>query len=233
MSRTRVIVLRAVATISIALTGAAQVEAADPALSYADLPRYRAALTGRPPSPEVRVGFHSLWQEPAAFRDRPIIVEGRVEKRYHQAATGEFPATTQLWIVEPQGNPFCTVFPAASQGDPSPGQTVRFVGTFLELIRYHGSGADRRAPLIVGPEPPSVIETKVAFDRPLDWAVGAVTGIFVALILLSRHMRRPRPHYPAIGPPPEFVSSEDVGATEPDGDDSGQNGVWKQGYVGE
>jgi hypothetical protein len=212
--------------------GAAVGEAQEPALSYADLPRYRAALRGRPSSPAVRADFRSLWQEPGTFRDRPIIVEGRVEKRYHSAAAGDFPATTQLWIVDAHGNPFCTVFPATGNEVVPLGKTVRFIGTFLELIRYHGSEAVRRAPLIVGPQSPSVIENNVTFDRSLDWAVGGIAGMFVALILLSRHMRQPRRNYPAIGPPPEFVSSENVGATERDGDDSGQNGVWEQGHVG-
>jgi hypothetical protein len=157
-------------------------------LSLADLTEYRAALSGNPTAagaqaadPPVRVEFRSLWDQPDTFRGRRVIVQGRVERIFRQAAVGSFPPLAEVWITSPAGDPFCVVFPQqelttaidkqvdADRGDktthngtrpdktpltPDAGRTVRFTGTFLKMVSYAASDGKRLAPLIVGARPP-------------------------------------------------------------------------------
>lgn len=148
-------------------------------LTLADLAEYQMALAGKPianaakpgDSP-IQVSFKELWEETDGIRGRRVRVEGRVERIFHQGPVGSFPALAEVWITSPAGDPFCLVTP--QENDPSKmfamssrypgssiirsvpelGQSVRFTGTFLKMVRYAASDGARLAPLIVGDQPP-------------------------------------------------------------------------------
>jgi hypothetical protein len=157
-------------------------------LNLADLPGYRAALEGKPTADgakasdaPVQVRFRDVWNQRNTFLGRRVIVKGRVERIFRQAAVGQFPALAEVWIMSPVGDPFCVVFaqPEPITGNdprsqkqrpdtksenrrhpdsppliPDVGQTVRFTGTFLKMVSYAASDGKRLAPLIVGERPP-------------------------------------------------------------------------------
>ena len=167
------------------------------------------ARSGDPPS---RVGFRDLWDRTDLYRGRRVTVRGRVARTFRQGAIGSFPPLLQSWIFSSAGDPFCVVSPLSvekselgsesltasviesergtenHQGPtkiPGPGQTVRFTGTFLKMVRYAAGDGDRLAPLIVGdrlpesaPADPNVsAESRTAKGgkRPDDWG-GSVVG---------------------------------------------------------
>jgi hypothetical protein len=198
----------------------------EPALSLSDLAPYRAALEGKPAGPAESVTFRELWDHPERHQGRRVRVEGRVVRRFRQEAFGTFPPLVEAWAVSPAGDPFCLIFPAPTGPsgpgtDPAPGASVRFEGTFLRRLRYQGGDTDRLAPLIVGDRPPSVTSAAPRPGNPLnfspnegrrarvDWAIGLVAAVFVALVLAYRHTQAPprRPQKPGrdLEPPPEFV----------------------------
>jgi len=157
-------------------------------LTLADLAGYRAALSGKPTAdsakttdPPRQVHFRDLWDQPDTFRGQRVIVQGRVERIFRQAAVGSFPPLAEVWITSPAGDPFCVVFPPkelttgddkrdgtnrrdktsrslnrrdTSLSTPDVGTTVRFTGTFLKMVSYAASDGKRLAPLIVGERPP-------------------------------------------------------------------------------
>jgi hypothetical protein len=194
-------------------------------LKLSDLAPYRAALEHPADGPAVAVTFRALWEHPERFESRRVSVEGRVMRRFRQGPVGTFPPLEELWAVNPAGDPFCLVFPAANspaspaEAASTPGAVVRFDGTFLKQIRYRGGDTARLAPLIVGDRPPTVVTparknglSERAAARSggwVDWALGLAAAGFVALVLARRHMSRPSP--PPIpprqmDPPPEFVN---------------------------
>ncbi|HEX8202702.1 MAG TPA: hypothetical protein VF590_19655 [Isosphaeraceae bacterium] len=183
----------AILGVAVVLTGAPD----DSSLGLADLAAYRAALepaTG----PAVAVGFRDLWERPGAYRGRRVRVEGRVERRFRQERVGTFPALTEVWIVNPSGDPFCLVFPTPRPADePAPGATAAFTGTFLKVVRYQAGDAARLAPLIVGDRPPTIPQGRPpepgrgpGFTR-LDWGIGIAATAVVIAVLVRQSLGRP------------------------------------------
>ncbi len=164
---------------------------AEPAqqIGLADLPAYRTALSGkptaddaRPSDPPLEASFRDLWNRPAAFQGRRVIVEGRVERIFRQGSVGSFPPLAEIWVTAPSGDPFCLIVPQGTDATPAlsplpaqskarepqaesrpglpppriaePGTIVRFTGTFLKMVRYTAGDGARLAPLIVGNRPP-------------------------------------------------------------------------------
>jgi hypothetical protein len=187
--------------------------AVDEALSLTDLAAYRAALEAKPAEAPVAVGFRQLWEHPETYEGRRVEVTGRVVRRFRQGAFGTFPPLVEVWVVNRAGDPFCLVFPDRDGTDKPPlGTTVRFVGTFLRRIRYQGGDTARLAPLIVGPGPP-VVAAPAAVTSPnrkgdeswIDWTVGLVAALVVALVLAHQHWRRPARRGSTIDEPiPQF-----------------------------
>jgi hypothetical protein len=151
-------------------------------LTLADLGQYQLALTGKrtanaakPGDSPIQVSFKDLWEETEGIRGRRVTVAGRVQRIFHQGPVGSFPALAEVWITSPAGDPFCLVVP--HENDPSKlstinlrypasnivravpecGQSVRFTGTFLKMVRYIASDGARLAPLIVGDQPPILV----------------------------------------------------------------------------
>jgi hypothetical protein len=202
-------------------------------LTLSDLAPYRSALEGKAEptgGPAVAVTFRELWDHPERYQGRRVRVEGRIARRFRQGAYGTFPPLVEAWAVSPAGNPYCLVFPAsrvnavepkAGGPDAVPGASVRFEGTYLKRVRYHGGDSERLAPLIVGDRPP-VVTTPAPVRKPgddpgpsdggwtrLEWMIGLIAAAFVALALARRHLRaptrRPLRREPEIEPAPEFV----------------------------
>jgi hypothetical protein len=211
-------------------------------LTLADLPAYRAALSGkatdgdsRASDPPARVSFNDLWNRPAAFRGRRVIIQGRVERIFRQGPVGSFPALAEVWIASPTGNPFCLVVPQESGAGSlrvnnhalegrakSPavlqlGQTVRFTGTFLKMVRYTAGDGARLAPLVVGDQPPVPVQNAAKLDGAgspykdhgvssgghpdnrggrwsislSSWALGLILVPLAAGVLAWQHLRAP------------------------------------------
>lgn len=164
-------------------------------LSLADLVAYRAALTGKPTAddarvsdPVVRVVFKDLWNRPETFRGRRVIVEGRIQRIFRQGPVGDFPALAEIWIASPAGDPFCLVVPqetvtasgslnkstvSAQTGVkqlPELGLMVRFTGTFLRTVGYSAGDGSRRAPLIIGDQPPVSAHDGASAEEPKSFA---------------------------------------------------------------
>jgi hypothetical protein len=200
-------------------------------LSLADLASYRAALSGKATGentktsdPPVRVIFRDLWNRPDAFRGRRVIIQGRVERIFRQGPIGSFPALAEVWIVSPAGDPFCAVVPnesgtgilpmadhgpegrATSKQSPELGQTVRFTGTFLKMVRYAGGDAARLAPLVVGDQPPvpapeitqaNNVSRGIDSDgrhrptagSPTGWLLGLAITMLIAGVLALQYLR--------------------------------------------
>lgn len=178
-----------------------------------DWAAYREALAETGGEPARSVGFSELWSDPEAYQGQRIHVEGRASRRFRQPAQGEFPALTELWIVDGAGNPFCLVFPTGDHGDLS--ETVGFNGTFLRHVRYQGSDGDRLAPLIVGPSPPealapsrSAVEFAALPDAStLEVWIAVLLALVVITILGVQHLKRRAAARPAYtGPDPEFLA---------------------------
>jgi hypothetical protein len=200
-----------------------------PGLNLTDLAPYRASLQEKPGEPEaVAVTFRELWDHPGEYEGRRVRVEGQVKRRFRQAAFGTFPPLVESWAVSPAGDPFCLVYPAPEvKDDAAPGASVRFEGTFLRQINYHGADTERLAPLIVGaraplvtsPAPPPPKEKEkagpappgLAARDPLGWCLGLLVAVGVAFVLARQHLRapfrRPLRGEPDEGPP-EFVEPE-------------------------
>ena len=160
-------------------------------IGLADLPAYRTALSGkptaddaRPSDPPLQASFRDLWNRPAAFQGRRVIVEGRVERIFRQGPVGSFPPLAEIWITAPAGDPYCLIVPQGTGTDTTPavsplpaqskarepqadtrpgsppprlaepGTVVRFTGTYLKMVRYTAGDGARLAPLIVGNLPP-------------------------------------------------------------------------------
>jgi hypothetical protein len=181
-------------------------------LGLTDLVKYRAALMGKataddasPADPPVYVSFRDLWNRPDVFRGRHVTTDGRVQRIFRQGPIGSFPALAEIWIVSPAGDVFCLVAPhrsstselpehghsqedhATPQRIPKPGQTVRFTGTFLKMIRYRARDGDRLAPLIVGDQPPALVREIAKANRASSFAdniVGQQVGSAASWLLL-------------------------------------------------
>jgi hypothetical protein len=227
-------------------------------LSLADLVAYRAALTGKPTAddarvsdPAVRVVFKDLWNRPESFRGRRVIVEGRVQRIFRQGPVGDFPALAEIWIASPVGDPFCLVVPqeivtassflsksavsaqAGVRQLPKLGLMVRFTGTFLRMVGYSAGDGSRRAPLIIGDQPPVSVQDSASADGPksfttnntrgdwMTWSGSWLLGLLLAVTLAAtvvlcrsrlafRQMERRNRHRRAMvslgaDPPLEFV----------------------------
>jgi hypothetical protein len=201
-------------------------------LSLADLAKYRAALKGKATAndaqvsdPPAHVSFKDLWNRPGALRGRRVMIEGRVQRIFRQRSVGSFPALAEIWIASPAGDPFCLVIPQENDTGTSPvnqhdpdshrttqrvpklGQTVRFTGTFLKMIRYASGDGDRLAPLVVGDQPPvPVRETRKASragsfsannvvgrwtESPASWLLALTLGLLAAGVLAWWHLDVP------------------------------------------
>ncbi len=196
-----------------------------PAIGLADLEAYHAALSARPDESAPLVGFRELWEHPEAHTGQMVRVEGRLARIFRQPRIGDFPPLAEAWVVSPAGDPFCLVFPPGEgRSIPEVGAPVRFSGTFLRRIKYHGGDTDRLAPLIVGPSIPTTLAVApVAASRPwsrVDWMMAVGASLVVAVILARRHLTRPEPAPPALDPPPLF---EDGGLETPAAHDEGGN----------
>jgi hypothetical protein len=194
-------------------------------LNLADLPGYRAALDGKPAAGSTEAGgapkavsFRDLWNQPDTFLGHRVIVTGRVERIFRQAAVGNFPPLAEVWITAPAGDPFCVVF-AQPNLAPEVGRSVRFTGTFLKVVSYAASDGKRLAPLIVGDQPPvyesdephkngaasssnnpaEVFQTiggrnsRLEQDRQssfeMSWVLALATAAFAAGIIIWQHLR--------------------------------------------
>lgn len=199
-----------------------QARADDPVVSIADLAEYQSAITTKlTPSSITPVTFRELWDHPEAHRGQPVQVEGRLARLFRQPSVGKFPALAEAWITSPVGDPTCLVFPTSSgRTVPSLGDRVRFSGTFLRRITYRGSDTDRVAPLVVGPEPPSLLDPASTSsgeglgpifggDHLGDWGIGLAASLGVLWILLRRHLTRPMIAAAPVGPPPTFRDGDD------------------------
>jgi hypothetical protein len=212
-------------------------------LTLADLAAYRIALTGKSTKNDAevsdrptRVTFSELWHHPLVYRGRRVTIEGRVARIFRQGPVGSFPALAEVWIDSTDGGPFCVVAPqdkiqgtvsnqgqrldgaARSRAIPQLGQSIRFTGTFLKLLRYAAGDGNRLTPLIVGDEGPVPTvnartprrkssndsgheETRAdRFDAPLDrsagslstWALAILLAGVAAGVLAWQHCRTPR-----------------------------------------
>jgi hypothetical protein len=201
-------------------------------LSLMDLAKYRAALTGKPTADDakssdtpIRVSFDDLWNRPDALRGRRVTIQGRVERIFRQGPVGSFPALAEIWIASPTGNPYCLVAPQESgpgispvndhdlEGSATPqrisklGQTVRFTGTFLRMIRYAAGDGDRLAPLVVGEQPPIPAPESAKVNRassfsvdhlegrwaasPASWLLALALALLTAGMVARRHLLAP------------------------------------------
>lgn len=214
----------------------------DRPLTIADLDEYRRALRADEPgdpAPEP-VSFVTLWERPEEFLGRRVSVEGKAARRFRQGAIGEYPPLVELWIATRTGNPTCLVYPEPTGGDPTPlGATVRFAGTFQKRVRYEAGDEPRIAPLVVGPEAPTVLRgpargawQPIGPFRPVDWMVGAIVAAGVVSVIVRQVLMRPGRPRRALreaieGPPPEFEDGPaeltdpyDSGGDRPEGDRS-------------
>ena len=182
--------------------------AEDTPLTLGDLEAYRLALAAKPDPSAPRVGFRDLWERPEAYVNHSVRIEGRVERLFRQPALGEFPPLVEAWVFSEAGDPFCLVFPARS-GRPVPEikAPIRFTGTFLKRLRYQGDVA-RVAPLIVGPEPPSMVASDGSSWSKVDWVMGLFAASMVTMVIARRHLSRPASRPVPLDPPPVFVDGE-------------------------
>ena len=224
-------------------------------LTLADLAAYRAALSGKATGenakssdPPVRVVFKDLWNHTDAFRGRRVTIQGRVERIFRQGPIGSFPALAEVWIVSPAGDPFCLVVPnesgtgilpvadhglegrATSKQSPALGQTIRFTGTFLKMVRYAAGDGARLAPLVVGDQPPvPAPEITQASDVRLhgnsgegskpwpglqaSWLLGLTITVLTAGVLARQYLRAPSRRVILRGPGSR--TSDPLGADPP------------------
>jgi hypothetical protein len=179
-------------------------------LSLADLVAYRAALTGKPTADDARVSdpavgvvFKDLWNRPESFRGRRVIVEGRVQRIFRQGPVGDFPALAEIWIAARAGDPFCLVVPqetvttsgflnknsVSSRTEvrqlPELGLIVRFTGTFLRMVGYSAGDGSRRAPLIVGDQPPVSVQDGASAEGPKSFTANSARSTWSGIWLLG------------------------------------------------
>lgn len=189
----------------------------------ADYRDYLKVLEAEVDEAAAPVTFLELWTQPERYEGRQVQIEGRVERRFRQPSRGDFPALTELWIVDDAGNPTCLVFPTDGVGEL--GRTVRFEGTFLRLIRYPGADTDRLAPLLVGLQGPSASQTasgSEVFAIPevahLERWIASILAIVVVAILGIQHLRRRSVVRPVwSGEPPEFIPPSEQPPTSDSG----------------
>jgi hypothetical protein len=176
-----------VALLAIRAQGQPGSDAVEAQLSLADMPAYRAALSGRstgkdasaadPPRP---VSFADLWAHSDAWQGRRIIVQGRVARIFRQGAIGSFPPLVEAWLSTSAGDVLCIVFPEAETGregsDLALGQRIAFTGTFLRSIRYAAADQSRLAPLIVGDKYPDRLPAAATSDLDLVPGTGGASG---------------------------------------------------------
>jgi hypothetical protein len=186
-------------------------------LGLDDLPQYLEALQQLPTVHAPAPSFEEIWHSESAWRGRSIVVQGTVARRFDAPADGQFPATIELWIVDAEQNPWCLVAPRpvepATNAIPRIGQRCRFGGTFLRLVNYESEGGTRRAPLVVGPQPPtfqsSALEragpNHVFTQRELDWAIGVGALVVVGCVLALLRSRRPHAARLPTESDPEFL----------------------------
>lgn len=198
----------------------------DAALGLGDLAAEHDALSGRGDgAPPVSATFRDLWDRPDEFRGRRVRVVGRVVRTFRQDAVGSFPALVEAWIEQPPGDLLCLVFPAPTREvDSWRGAAVQFVGVSLRRVRYQAEG-ERLAPLIVGPEAPTIEEPAPAAmpeSPPAGWSgpmavVGLLAGmVAISALLVWRTLAAPFPRGARArgrgieaGPAPEFLGPED------------------------
>lgn len=188
------------------IMGSAPSNADDGPLNLADLAAYPDALS-LASNQATPVTFHDLWQRPETFKGTLVQVSGQVERQFRAPAVGKLPALVEVWIVTPNGNPFCLVYPDNQTG-PRIGMDVRFVGTYLRQVRYQAGDGDRLVPLIVGGRAPFVPLEKttwfsIGWSRR-DWIVAGTLATVVGAALVLRHLRRPLRLRERPGPPPIF-----------------------------
>ncbi len=179
--------------------GAQQVQAppvTSDRLGLGDLSTYAKALRGwpttsdnQPSSRPVEVSFRDLWDHPSKYIGRRVMIRGRIERTFRQAAVGEFPPLSESWIFSRSGDPYCAVYPRPSGHlRQTTGQPVRFTGIFLRKIRYSASDGDRLAPLLVGDRPPALDTSKRAdppASHPREAGRIALSSTSLALCLLA------------------------------------------------
>lgn len=174
-----------------------------------DYPAILQGVTSPISGPIRAVGFRELWDHPETFAGSPLRIQGRVARRFRQPRMAEFPALSELWVMDESQNPFCLLVPSDRQGDSEPGRVIRFNGVFLRLIRYEGSDGNRIAPLIVGPGPiepigpPPETPANPSTAGSEAW-LALIVGAFVVLILGIQHLRRPPRRVRNEGPAPPF-----------------------------
>ena len=123
-------------------------------------------------------------------------------------------------------------------GFPKSGQTVRFTGTFLKMVRYAAGDGARLAPLVVGDQPPvpvregrqgkwqPFIPTNDVGSRwtgsPASWLLGLTLALLAAGLLAWQHLHVPSRNEPGFAtsarttmasltadPPLEFIEPHD------------------------
>lgn len=185
-------------------------------LTIADLDAYLAALRDAAKTePARRVSFRDLWNRPADFQGKRVEIEASIEQIFEQKAIGQFPDLIEIWGFSRVGDPFCLVFPQASeQRRFGRGTRVRFRGVFLKLLEYKARDADRIAPLIVGADPPVRIAAGASPDRRatrrdlkrFDHAFTAIaTGFTILFILIQMRKRSKRRPILENDDPPRFI----------------------------
>lgn len=164
-------------------------------VSGADLAAYRRALANDEAA--VPVDFRTLWEKADSGRGRRVRIEGRALRRFAEPAADELPGLTELWLGVEGNQVVCIVYPTPATGNVPLGAKVEFTGTYVRRIRYAGAAEARLAPLIVGAEPPRLIERGAA-SRSVreDWAgrwlacgLAAGAGVGVAWWHVRRESR--------------------------------------------
>jgi hypothetical protein len=176
---------------------------------YPEIARLLREPVGEAPA---ATGFEALWREPEAYRGRPVRVEGVARRAFRQPAAGAFPALVELWLTDAAGNPLGVMFPDRGVATPA-GAPVAFAGRLLRLVDYQGGADARRAPLIVGPGPPTMKKAGGGGRDRTEWLVAAALGAFVLLVLGVQHLRRPRPLPQRPGPRPAFEPTPGEGGS--------------------
>lgn len=178
-------------------------------VNLGDYPAIRRGVTSPIGGPIHAGDFRELWDHPEAFAGSSLRIQGRVARRFRQPRIAEFPALSELWVMDESQNPFCLLVPSDRQGDSEPGRAIRFEGVFLRLIRYEGGDGGRIAPLIVGPGPIEHIGPPP--EKPANpstagsevW-LALIVGAFVVVVLGIQHLRRPVRRTRFEGPTPPF-----------------------------
>lgn len=173
-----------------------------------DLPAYHAALGRSPGADAPLVSFAALWHEPERHRGQAVTVEGRVVRRFQQAATGVFPALSEVWLLTTDQNLICAVHPADVAADPPPTGPVRFTGVALRRLRYTSGDGPRLAPLLVGPAPPTATDPgHPGPEGPPAWTYWlptllALAALAIGLLGVQLRSSRPRPGRWPVEPTP-------------------------------